>query len=729
MAEEVAAISIRLEANINKLERSVQRAQRTLDRGARNMERRTDRLDRRLARMGSRFGTQLAARAAFAVGSILSVRKALTDMISAGDKIKLLEGRFKALTDSAARTADNVQATFDIAQRTSTPFENVGDALARFVLIGESIGATDDQLQAFTENLLKLGQISGSTTAEMSSALLQLSQGIGTGALRGEEFRAVFESMPIVIQRVADKMGLPIGAMKDMASQGAITGEIILDAIGGATDEISAQFAALPDTVERASVRMKNAWDRFLISLNKTHGVLDVIIETFDGLATQLDVERRFADREELDKLTQQFIDAQLKAGELQERIDNLNAAIDKTNALPGGLVSDDVIENVKTLESELQDVKRLIAELQNKRITLQIELDNSLRNPRALVEGPAGFIAEQERNTPFPPARPGSAGNPIDLGNEPAFFTPPKRSGGGGSKPDDQAAIDLLRSMTERIELLRLEAEQIGATNMEIVQGNAALDKKRALEELDRLAAEENTVVTQEQIDQAREHINTIERLTVANAQLEAAEDERLRKEENLKRTIDDVARSIEQAVFNAETFEDALKNLAIVLARTALTALQNSKGGGAGGIIAGLIGAFVGGASGGATKGTSTSVSAKGNVFSGGNVVPFARGGVVGGPTVFPMAKGVGLMGEAGPEAILPLKRGPGGRLGVEGGGGGNTVFIDATGADEAALARVEAKLAEALNPVRIKRVALAGVLDERRRNPKLFGPSGAR
>ena len=60
---------------------------------------------------------------------------------------------------------------------------------------------------------------------------------------------------------------------------------------------------------------------------------------------------------------------------------------------------------------------------------------------------------------------------------------------------------------------------------------------------------------------------------------------------------------------------------------------------------------------------------LSADGNVIQGGRIKPYAQGGVVSSPTVFPMAGGdVGLMGEAGPEAIMPLKRGPNGRLGVE-------------------------------------------------------------
>ena len=75
----------------------------------------------------------------------------------------------------------------------------------------------------------------------------------------------------------------------------------------------------------------------------------------------------------------------------------------------------------------------------------------------------------------------------------------------------------------------------------------------------------------------------------------------------------------------------------------------------------------------------------SANGNVFAQNGIVPFANGGIVDRPMMFPFAKGIGLMGEAGPEAIMPLKRGADGKLGVAGGGGGGTtvnVSVDASG-----------------------------------------------
>jgi lambda family phage tail tape measure protein len=72
--------------------------------------------------------------------------------------------------------------------------------------------------------------------------------------------------------------------------------------------------------------------------------------------------------------------------------------------------------------------------------------------------------------------------------------------------------------------------------------------------------------------------------------------------------------------------------------------------------------------------------SLYAKGGVFSrGGEVTKFANGGVVSGPTAFPMVNGTGLMGEAGPEAIMPLSRGPGGKLGVMASGGGSPGVVN--------------------------------------------------
>jgi hypothetical protein len=115
---------------------------------------------------------------------------------------------------------------------------------------------------------------------------------------------------------------------------------------------------------------------------------------------------------------------------------------------------------------------------------------------------------------------------------------------------------------------------------------------------------------------------------------------------------------RAFDGLVFDGARLSDALRDLGRTMVNSALTQalkpVQNALGGlitsGIGNLVGGLL-PFQNGAS-----------------FSGGKVTPFARGGVVSGATRFPMRGGVGLMGEAGPEAIMPLARGSDGALGVK-------------------------------------------------------------
>jgi hypothetical protein len=116
----------------------------------------------------------------------------------------------------------------------------------------------------------------------------------------------------------------------------------------------------------------------------------------------------------------------------------------------------------------------------------------------------------------------------------------------------------------------------------------------------------------------------------------------------------------------------------------------------------------------------------SANSNVFAQNGIVPYAMGGIVDRPTLFPFAKGIGLMGEAGPEAIMPLKRGADGRLGVAGGGGGSTnvtVNVDASGnasvqGDQAQAKQLGVAVSAAVQAELVKQQRAGGILAGTRR-----------
>lgn len=136
------------------------------------------------------------------------------------------------------------------------------------------------------------------------------------------------------------------------------------------------------------------------------------------------------------------------------------------------------------------------------------------------------------------------------------------------------------------------------------------------------------------------------------------------------------------------------------------------------------------IGGGGGGTTAvPTATIWTANGGVMNSGRLTAFANGGVVGSPTLFPMKNGTGLMGEAGPEAIMPLTRGKNGKLGVQAGGagGGTVINIDARGSngDKAVEEAVERGIRRAAP--QLVGAAVNRVKDERQRDPGFFG-SGA-
>jgi hypothetical protein len=203
-------------------------------------------------------------------------------------------------------------------------------------------------------------------------------------------------------------------------------------------------------------------------------------------------------------------------------------------------------------------------------------------------------------------------------------------------------------------------------------------------------------------------------------------AVDKIIAAERQRQQIADFVGQQMENAfmsiVDGTSTVEDAFKNMASMIIQelyrilvvqqmvnAATTAMK----------VAGWLG------DGGAFSGGSALPNANGNGFSGGNVIPFASGGVVGSPTTFGMSGGrTGLMGEAGPEAIMPLQRGPNGKLGVtvNGGDGGgvtvNQVINISTGVQQTVRAEIKSMMPQ------IADNAKAAVLDAKRRGGSYGG-----
>ena len=180
------------------------------------------------------------------VGAYASLQ-GIQKLVNLSDEYTRTTARLRMIVDEQSNVEELQNKIFASAQRSRASYADTADMIAK---ISQRTGDlfTNDEAIVFTENLNKLYKVAGASQQEMHSSQLQLTQALGSGVLRGEEFNAVFEAAPNIMQTVADYMGVPIGKMREMAADGQITANIVKNAMLGATSDINNDFNSIPMT-------------------------------------------------------------------------------------------------------------------------------------------------------------------------------------------------------------------------------------------------------------------------------------------------------------------------------------------------------------------------------------------------------------------------------------------------------------------------------------------------
>lgn len=176
------------------------------------------------------------------------------------------------------------------ANRARASYSATADVVAKLAQRAPDIWSSNDETIQFAENLNKMFVIAGASQEETRSASLQLTQALGSGVLRGEELNAVFESAPNVIQTISDYLDVPIGQIRDMASEGQITADIVKNAMLSSTDEINAQFNSMPMTWGQVWSVMSNyatvALKPVLLGISALANNMDIVAPIVLGVAS-----------------------------------------------------------------------------------------------------------------------------------------------------------------------------------------------------------------------------------------------------------------------------------------------------------------------------------------------------------------------------------------------------------------------------------------------------------
>ena len=227
------------------------------------------------------------------VGAYLTI-ESVKGVLNASDELVTTTARLDMMNDGLQTTDELVKMVYASAQNARGEFGAMADVVARFGNnAGDAFGSTEEVV-AFANLIQKQMTIAGASTQEASNAMLQLSQALGSGVLRGDELNSIFEQAPNLIQSIADYLDVPIGKIREMAQEGQLSADVVKAAIFASADEINAKFDQMPMTWGQVWTSMQNsALMAFQPVLNKINELSNneqflVFVENATGMMATL---------------------------------------------------------------------------------------------------------------------------------------------------------------------------------------------------------------------------------------------------------------------------------------------------------------------------------------------------------------------------------------------------------------------------------------------------------
>ncbi|WP_077738562.1 tape measure protein, partial [Clostridioides difficile] len=191
------------------------------------------------------------------VGVYMSLRT-LGNVVNLSDQMTSTNARLNMINDGQQSDNGLNKMIFQSAERSRASYLDTAKIVSRVGMNAGSAFSSTREIVGFAEQLNKKFVIAGASTEEMNSALLQLTQGLGSGVLRGEELNAVFESAPNIIRSIADYLDVDIGKIRGMASEGMLTADIVKNSLLAATEQTNAEFEKMPYTFSQIWTSIKN---------------------------------------------------------------------------------------------------------------------------------------------------------------------------------------------------------------------------------------------------------------------------------------------------------------------------------------------------------------------------------------------------------------------------------------------------------------------------------------
>ena len=216
-------------------------------------------------------------------------------LAKASDENSLRNSRLGMVTNDVAGLK---QKTFAASQQSGADYGAQLDSIAKLKMLTKGL-FNDNEAVKFTSTLDKAFKVSGTSAEEAKSAMFQLNQAMTSGKLQGDEFRSVMENAPILAQKIAESMGVSMGELKKLGSEGKITSDVIKNAVLGSANDIESKYKQMPLTFGKVWQQAQNAGQQAMDGLlTKVNQLLNTpagqrmaqsVQQAFSGMATMAD--------------------------------------------------------------------------------------------------------------------------------------------------------------------------------------------------------------------------------------------------------------------------------------------------------------------------------------------------------------------------------------------------------------------------------------------------------
>lgn len=193
-------------------------------------------------------GVQIAAAATGIGVAATAVKDLAVGAANLSDQMAQIRSRINLINDGSQTTVEIMDKIYAASQRSRGGYLEMANSVAKLNMLAKDAFSSNDEAIFFVEQLNKQFKISSASVEEATSAMYQLTQAMASGKLQGDEFRSIMENAPMLAQSIAQEMGMSVGQLKELSSQGLITADIIKNALYGSAEETNQKFAEIPMT-------------------------------------------------------------------------------------------------------------------------------------------------------------------------------------------------------------------------------------------------------------------------------------------------------------------------------------------------------------------------------------------------------------------------------------------------------------------------------------------------